>query len=107
LSIGNDNFEEVSSLIEGKGLGNKKINRVGVSLSNSYHKKLVRLATACQTKPTTLAGLILERCLDDARIVEQLQNEYGVYEAYRVLPIKKHDAADVMYLLKGEMSTWS
>ncbi|WP_339147619.1 hypothetical protein [Sutcliffiella sp. BMC8] len=94
-------------MIEGKGLGGKKINRVGVSLSNSYQMKLNRLSIACNKKPTTLAGLILERCLDDAWVVEQLQNEFGVYEAYRVLPVKKHDALDVAYMLKGETSTWS
>lgn len=93
-------------MIEGKGLGGKKINRVGVSLSNSYQKKLNRLAVACHKKPTTLAGLILERCLDDTLMVEQLQNDFGVYEAYRVLPVKKHDAVDVTYLLKGETSPW-
>ncbi|MCM3618766.1 hypothetical protein M3936_14340 [Sutcliffiella horikoshii] len=94
-------------MIEGKGLGGKKINRVGVSLSNSYHKKLNRLAVSCNKKPTSLAGLILERCLDDALMVEQLQNEFGVYETYRVLPVKKHDAPDVTYMMKGETSTWS
>lgn len=94
-------------MIEGKGLGNKKVNRVGVSLSNNYQKKLNRLATACNKKPTSLAGLILERYLDDALMVEQLQNEFGVYEAYRVLPMKKHDAPNVTYMLKGETSTWS
>ncbi|WP_342515397.1 hypothetical protein [Sutcliffiella sp. FSL R7-0096] len=94
-------------MIEDKGLGNKKINRVGISLSNSYLKKLNMLSTACQMRPTTLAGLILERCLDDEAMVEKLQNEFGVYEAYRVLPLKKHDEADVKYALKSEMSTWS
>lgn len=94
-------------MIEGKGLGGKKVNRVGVSLSNNYMKKLNRLATACNKKPTALAGLIVERCLDDALMVEQLQNEFGVYEAYRVLPFKSHDESDVTYLLKGETSPWS
>ncbi|MGD6871247.1 hypothetical protein ACQCU1_03505 [Sutcliffiella horikoshii] len=89
-------------MIEGKGLGNKKINRVGVSLSNSYHKKLANLAIACQTKPTSLAGLIIERCLDDASMVSQLQNEFGVYMTYRVIPITKHDADGVTYKLIGD-----
>lgn len=94
-------------MIEGKGLGGKKVNRVGISLNNSYQKKLNRLAIACQTKPTTLAGMIVERCLDDATMVEQLQNELGVFEAYRVLLFKSHDESDVKYLLKGETSIWS
>ncbi|TYS67069.1 hypothetical protein FZC76_16215 [Sutcliffiella horikoshii] len=64
------------------------------------------MSIACNTKPTTLAGMILERCLDDAAVVEQLQNELGVYETYRVLPFKRHDAADVTYLLKGETYPW-
>ena len=86
-------------MIEGKGLGDKKINRVGISLSNSYEKKLHQLATACQLKPTTLAGMLVERCLDDPLLIEQLQNELNVHSAYRVIPYIDYRSNDVIYLM--------
>lgn len=88
-------------MIEGKGLGNKKVNRVGVSLSNDYSLKLNRLATSCGMKPTTLAGLILERGLDDPKLVRVLQKEFCKYAAYRVLPIKNYETGEVEYSLNN------
>jgi hypothetical protein len=76
-------------MIEGKGLGGKKVNRVGVSLSNKYSLKLNRLATACNLKPTTLAGLLIEKCLDNPQLVAEMQKEYCTQSAYRVLLINK------------------
>lgn len=75
-------------MIEGKGLGGKRINRVNVSLSNKYSSKLNRLATSCNMKPTTLAGLLIEMSLDNVKLVQQLQDEYGVHNAYRVVPVQ-------------------
>jgi hypothetical protein len=86
-------------MIEGKGLGGKRINRVGVSLSNDHAMKLNRLATSCEMKPTTLAGLIVERCLDNPQFVFELQTEFCKYAAYRVLPVKKN--GQVQYVLSG------
>ena len=50
-------------MIEGKGLGGKKIHRVNVSLTNKQAFKLNRLATACNMKPTTLAAVLIEKGL--------------------------------------------
>lgn len=72
-------------MIEGKGLGGKKVNRVNVSLTNKLSLKLNRLATACNMKPTTLAGLLIERCLNDPGIITQLQKEYCTQSAYKVV----------------------
>lgn len=89
-------------MIEGKGLGNKKVNRVNISLSNKYNGKLNKLATSCRLKPTSLACLLVERCLDDPALIEELQNEYGVHLAYRIIPVKHFNSKDVSYILNGE-----
>ena len=87
-------------MIEEKGLGNKKINRVNVSLSNDYSKKLNLLSTSCNMKPTTLAGLILERCLDDSLFIARLQKEFCLYPTYKVLPIQND--GQIVYQLLSE-----
>lgn len=89
-------------MIERKGLGGKKVNRVNISLSNSYESKLKRLAIACNIKPTTLAAHLVEMALDDNRLVSRLQDEYCTQSAYRVIPFKQHDSDDIVYLLKGD-----
>ncbi|WP_458414515.1 hypothetical protein ACNQFZ_06520 [Schinkia sp. CFF1] len=75
-------------MIEGKGLGGKKVNRVNVSLSNAYETKLKRLATACNMRTTTLAALLIELSLDSSALVSSLQDNYNVHKAYRVLPVE-------------------
>jgi hypothetical protein len=86
-------------LIEGKGLGGKKINRVNVSLSNKIESKLRRLATACNMKPTTLAGLLIEKGLNDAKLVSELQREYCTQAAYRVIVVNNN--GELNYVLTG------
>ena len=84
-------------MIEGKGLGNKKVNRVNISLSNGYNSKLNKLATACNMKPTTLAGMLIENSLDNASIVADLQKEYGIHTAYKVLPVQSN--GEIVYVM--------
>lgn len=86
-------------MIEGKGLGGKKINRVNVSMTNKENVKLNKLAIACNMKPTTLAGLLIEICLADPRLVLQLQNEYAVHTAYKLIPIKDYNTGELQYVL--------
>jgi hypothetical protein len=86
-------------VIEGKGLGGKKVNRVNVSMTNKLSLKLNRLATACNMKPTTLAGLLVERCLNDPRIVSELQKEYCTEKAYKLVFINNH--GELNYVLSG------
>jgi hypothetical protein len=86
-------------MIEGKGLGGKKIHRVNVSLTNKQAFKLNRLATACDMKPTTLAGLLIEKGLNDARLVSELQCEYCKESAYRVVVINNN--GELNYVLTG------
>jgi hypothetical protein len=90
-------------LIENKGLGGKRINRYNISLSNHYDKKLNQFAMACNKvkKPTTLAALLVEFCLDNPEIVDLFQKEYSsAGSPYKVVPFKKHDRAEVEYLVK-------
>lgn len=81
-------------MIEGKGLGGKRVNRVNISLSNHYEANLRRLAVACDMKPTTLAGLLVELGLDNADLVSELQNERCKYAAYKVTPIVTYQLYD-------------
>jgi hypothetical protein len=81
-------------MIEEKGLGGKKINRVNISLSNRYESNLRRLAVACGIKPTTLAGLLVELSLDNADLIADLQKERCKYAAYKVTPIVTYQLYD-------------
>jgi hypothetical protein len=74
-------------MIEGKGLGNKKINRVNLSLTNEYDSKLRRLSIACGMRHTELAGMMLEQSLDNPYFVDELQKEYCKHAAYRIIVI--------------------
>ncbi|MEH7336255.1 hypothetical protein V7161_26885 [Neobacillus drentensis] len=87
-------------MIEGKGLGAKKINRVNLSLTNKEAFKLNRLATACNMKPTTLAGLLIEISLNNAGLVDRLQKEYCTQTSYRVILVN-NGAGELVYLLNG------
>jgi hypothetical protein len=86
-------------MIEGKGLGNKKNNRVNVSLTNRYESKLKRLATSCGMKPTSLACLLIEMSLDNQQLVTDLQLEYGIHNAYKVVPVRNYDTGEIHYTL--------
>lgn len=95
MTIGKGNLK----MIEGKGLGNKKINRVNVSLTNKTNLKLNRLATACGMRPTTLACFLIELCLDSSELVTRLQTEYGIHNAYKVVPVRNYDTGEIHYTL--------
>ncbi|MBO0961628.1 hypothetical protein J1P26_18135 [Neobacillus sp. MM2021_6] len=72
-------------MIEGKGLGGKRVNRVGLSLTNEYETKLLKLATACNFRHhTTFANLLIEMCLDNAQLVSDLQKKYCTQSAYKI-----------------------
>lgn len=86
-------------MIQGKGLGNKKINRVNVSLSNENLNKLNKLSIACRLRPTTLAGFIIELALNNNDIIQILQNEHCLEKAYRIFTI--NDNGKIIYTLPG------
>lgn len=85
-------------MIEGKSLGGKRICRVNISLTNAENQKLSKLATACNMRPTTLAHLLITRCLDDPLLVSRLQDEFGIYNAYRVVPVNHN--GEIQYMLR-------
>lgn len=84
-------------MIEGKGLGGKKVNRVNVSLTNKVNQKLSRLATACNMRPTTLACLLIEKSLDNINLINELQKEYGIHSAYKIVPVNHQ--GEIIYTL--------
>lgn len=84
-------------MIEKKGIGGKRVCRVGVNLTNQYHNKLSKLATSCNMSKTTLAALILERCLDDPVMVDKLQKEFNVHPVYKIMPFRKDGNVDYMF----------
>lgn len=84
----------------GRGTGNKKVTRVNMSLDNKDSFKLERLAIACNTKPTTLANLILHRALNDPILIKELQDEFCLHSAYRILPIRNYNANEIDYMLE-------
>lgn len=86
-------------MIENRGLGGKRVCRVGINLTNEMNNKLSRLATSCGIPKTTLAALLVERCLDDPVIVSKLQQEFNKHEAYRVLPISVN--GETKYMFRG------
>ena len=86
-------------MIEEKGLGNKKVNRVNLSLSNRNFSKLNKLATACRMKPTQLAGMLLEMSLNDISLVNKLQDEYCLEKAYKIIPVNNN--GEIFYTLTG------
>jgi hypothetical protein len=86
-------------MIEGKGLGAKRVCRVNLSLSNGYDGKLRKLAIACNMSHTTLASQILEQCLDDSLFVNRLQKEYCTQRAYKVVLVENE--GEIHYTLTG------
>jgi hypothetical protein len=87
-------------MIEGKGLGGKKIHRVNVSLTNKQSYKLNRLATACNMKPTALAGMLIDLSLNNVGLVDRLQREYCTQTSYRVVLVN-NGGSELVYLLNG------
>lgn len=82
-------------MIEGKGLGGKRVHRVNTSLTNKVSSKLNRLAIACNMKPTTLAGMLIEKSLDNVKLVNELQKEYCTQVAYKIVIVNGE------YILSG------
>lgn len=82
---------------EGRGLGNKRVCRISVNVTNKMNNKLTKLATACGMPKTTLAALLIERCLDDPVIVSKLQQEFNKHAAYKVLPINRNGETEYMF----------
>ena len=68
----------------------KRLNRVNISLSNEYDSKLNKLSIACNTRPTTLAELIVRQVLDNSSYVHHLQDQYNIYPAFKILIVNEN-----------------
>jgi hypothetical protein len=86
-------------LIEGKGLGGKRINKVAISLTNKDNNKLSRLATATGMKKAQLCGYIVEKMINDVNFINQIQEEFCLIQSYRITPIKNN--GNTIYALNG------
>jgi hypothetical protein len=84
-------------MVEGKGLGSKKVNRVNISLSNRYFNKLKKLSISCNMRWTTLCGLIIEMFLNDQYLMKRIQDKYCTEPIYRVLPMNDKEKNYVIY----------
>ncbi|MDQ6600910.1 hypothetical protein [Bacillus salipaludis] len=79
-----------TQMIVSKGGGNKKINRVNLSLTDKQFMNLKRLSIKLNIRHTKLAALIIEKCLSNVQLINDLQNEYCTQKAYRIVPINKN-----------------
>lgn len=72
-----------------KRLSEKRLNRVNLSLTDAYKKKLDMLAVSCNMHPTTMAEVMVRLCLDNANTINYLQEKYNVNPEYKILPIRE------------------
>ncbi|KAA0780880.1 hypothetical protein [Bacillus sp. TE8-1] len=89
-----------SQLIEAKGGGNKKINRVNLSLTNQRFMKLKRLSMRLNIRHTKLAAVIIEKCLSNVGLINMLQDKYCTQKAYRIVPIN-NGGGELTFVLTG------
>jgi hypothetical protein len=82
-------------MIEGKGLGGKRINRVSASFTNKEDGDLNKLATACNKKQAEMLWILARRCLYDPMILNELQKEYCTQAAYKIVLVNGE------YVLRG------
>ncbi|MBB6447375.1 hypothetical protein [Bacillus benzoevorans] len=83
-------------MIEGKGLGGKRVCPTKLSLTNRMDSNLKRLATSCGMPKATLAALIIERCMSDPLYVSQLQKEFNVNPSYLVMPVTRNGEVELV-----------
>jgi hypothetical protein len=65
--------------------GKKRINATFTQLA---HDKLDRLAAACGTTKTELAAYLVELCLNDAGIINFVQEQHKDKARFRIIPSK-------------------
>lgn len=80
-----------------RGVGEKRCVRVSCSMTNETHKKLKRLAVACDLPPATLLAIILESSVNSPAFVNALQDKYNKNPQYRVVPMTHYDSKKITY----------
>jgi hypothetical protein len=86
-------------MIEGKGLGGKRVHRFYTSHTNKVGSDLTKLATACRMQPTKMAALLMEKGLYNPQLVNELQKEYCTEAAYRIHLVQKN--GEIHFVLRG------
>lgn len=71
--------------------------RVNPYLDDDTHRKLKKLAIACDTNKTDLAARILRMAVNHPDIVEDLQSKFNVDRDYIVRPIIPTDQTKIIY----------
>jgi hypothetical protein len=72
--------------------------RIGPYLDEDTHKKLKKLAVACDTNKTDLAARIIKMAVNHPDIIEHLQSHYNQDPDYRVIPIvDANDPSKIYY----------
>jgi hypothetical protein len=82
-------------MIEGKGLGGKRIARKAASFTNKEEGDINKLATACEMSPAELIWRLVRRCLYDPMILNEFQKEYCTQAAYKIVLVNGE------YILRG------
>lgn len=86
-------------MIEGKGLGGKRVVRRSVSFTNKEESDLLKLATACNMNFAELVHEIVTGCMYDSVFVTNLQQQHCTQRAYRVRLVQNEGT--VNYVLTG------
>lgn len=71
--------------------------RVNPYLDADTHRKLKKLAIACDTNKTDLAARILRMAVNHPDIVEHLQDTFNTDDDYRIRPIITEDKKKIIY----------
>jgi hypothetical protein len=77
-------------MIEGKGLGGKRVNRLKLSLTNSDESDLAKLATACNMKKSELGYHMFQYLIHNPEFLNYIQKEYCTQKAYKVVLVNKN-----------------
>lgn len=73
------------STVQRNAPGKGRKNRIGISLETTYENMLKRLAISCDMQPTTMAYVLIKKCLDDSAVIHQVQAEFATSDDYRVI----------------------
>jgi hypothetical protein len=76
-------------MIEGKGLGGKRCNRLATSITNKEESDLVKLSTACGMSKSEMTHYMINHCLYNGTFVSSVQKEYCTQKAYKVVLVNK------------------
>lgn len=63
-----------------------KKHRVNPALPQNVHEKLDRLATAIGITKTSLAGELIELCLNNSGVIDFIQSKYKDSSRFRIIP---------------------